>query len=44
MVTNTKLAAGSQRLYNVVNLPRVESHTVTLEPENGVEGYGFTFG
>ncbi len=35
---------GSQRLYNVVNLPRVESHTVTLEPRPGVEGYAFTFG
>lgn len=34
----------SQRLYNLVNLPRVEQHVLELEPEAGVTGYAFTFG
>ena len=34
----------SQRLYNLVNLPRVEHHVLTLLPEPGVTGYAFTFG
>jgi cytochrome c biogenesis protein CcdA/thiol-disulfide isomerase/thioredoxin len=34
----------SQRLYNLVDLPRVEHHVLTLEPEAGVMGYAFTFG
>ncbi len=33
-----------QRLYNLVNLPEVGHHVLTLEPEAGVEGYAFTFG
>ena len=33
-----------QRLYNLVNLPKVGHHVLTLEPEAGVEGYAFTFG
>jgi cytochrome c biogenesis protein CcdA/thiol-disulfide isomerase/thioredoxin len=33
-----------QRLYNLVDLPRVGHHVLTLEPEAGVEGYAFTFG
>jgi cytochrome c biogenesis protein CcdA/thiol-disulfide isomerase/thioredoxin len=33
-----------QRLYNLVDLPRVENHVLTLEPEKGVMGYAFTFG
>jgi cytochrome c biogenesis protein CcdA/thiol-disulfide isomerase/thioredoxin len=32
------------RLYNLVDLPRVGHHVLTLEPEAGVEGYAFTFG
>jgi cytochrome c biogenesis protein CcdA/thiol-disulfide isomerase/thioredoxin len=32
------------RLYNLVNLPRVEQHVLTLVPESGVTGYAFTFG
>jgi cytochrome c biogenesis protein CcdA/thiol-disulfide isomerase/thioredoxin len=32
------------RLYNLVDLPKVEQHVLTLEPEAGVEGYAFTFG
>jgi cytochrome c biogenesis protein CcdA/thiol-disulfide isomerase/thioredoxin len=34
----------AQRLYNLVDLPRVEGHVLTLEPEAGVTGYAFTFG
>ncbi len=33
-----------QRLYSLVDLPRVEHHVLTLEPEAGVSGYAFTFG
>jgi cytochrome c biogenesis protein CcdA/thiol-disulfide isomerase/thioredoxin len=33
-----------QRLYNLVDLPRVGHHVLTLEPEAGVDGYAFTFG
>jgi cytochrome c biogenesis protein CcdA/thiol-disulfide isomerase/thioredoxin len=33
-----------QRLYDLVDLPRVGRHVLTLEPEAGVEGYAFTFG
>jgi cytochrome c biogenesis protein CcdA/thiol-disulfide isomerase/thioredoxin len=33
-----------QRLYNLVDLPRVENHLLTLVPEAGVTGYAFTFG
>jgi cytochrome c biogenesis protein CcdA/thiol-disulfide isomerase/thioredoxin len=34
----------SQRLYELVDLSRVEHHVLTLEPEAGVMGYAFTFG
>jgi thiol-disulfide isomerase/thioredoxin len=34
----------SQRLYELVDLPRVEDHMLTLRPEAGVQGYSFTFG
>jgi cytochrome c biogenesis protein CcdA/thiol-disulfide isomerase/thioredoxin len=34
----------SQRLYDLVDLPRVEHHVLELEPEAGVSGYAFTFG
>jgi len=33
-----------QRLYNLVDLPEVGHHVLTLEPEAGVQGYAFTFG
>jgi hypothetical protein len=33
-----------QRLYNLVDLPRVENHVLSLVPEGGVTGYAFTFG
>jgi thiol-disulfide isomerase/thioredoxin len=34
----------AHRLYAVVDLPRVESHLLTLKPAPGVQGYAFTFG
>jgi cytochrome c biogenesis protein CcdA/thiol-disulfide isomerase/thioredoxin len=34
----------SQRLYNLVDLPKVENRTLRLIPEAGVTGYAFTFG
>jgi len=33
-----------QRLYGLVDLPRVEDHVLTLEPEEGAMAYAFTFG
>jgi cytochrome c biogenesis protein CcdA/thiol-disulfide isomerase/thioredoxin len=33
-----------QRLYNLVDMPKVGHHVLTLEPEAGVMGYAFTFG
>jgi cytochrome c biogenesis protein CcdA/thiol-disulfide isomerase/thioredoxin len=32
------------RLYDLVDLPRVEQHVLTLVPERGTTGYAFTFG
>ena len=34
----------AQRLYDLVDLPRVEHHVLRLLPEAGVTGYSFTFG
>jgi len=34
----------AQRLYNLVDLPRVGHHLLRLEPEAGTMGYAFTFG
>lgn len=33
-----------QRLYDLVDLPKVEHRLLRLVPERGVEGYAFTFG
>ncbi len=33
-----------QRLYSLVNLPKVEVHTLTLRFAPGISGYAFTFG
>jgi hypothetical protein len=33
-----------QRLYDLVDLPKVERRRLRLVPESGVEGYAFTFG
>jgi cytochrome c biogenesis protein CcdA/thiol-disulfide isomerase/thioredoxin len=38
------LVVTGQRLYDLVDLPRVERHTLRLVPERGVMGYAFTFG
>jgi cytochrome c biogenesis protein CcdA/thiol-disulfide isomerase/thioredoxin len=38
------VTVAGQRLYNLVNLPEVGHHVLTLEPEAGVQGYAFTFG
>lgn len=34
----------AQRLYELVEMPKVEHHVLELEPEAGVTGYAFTFG
>jgi cytochrome c biogenesis protein CcdA/thiol-disulfide isomerase/thioredoxin len=34
----------SQRLYDLVELPTVGRHLLRLEPEQGIQGYAFTFG
>ncbi|HEY1855518.1 MAG TPA: cytochrome c biogenesis protein DipZ [Solirubrobacterales bacterium] len=34
----------AQRLYQLVELPRVEHHVLELRPEAGIMGYAFTFG
>jgi thiol-disulfide isomerase/thioredoxin len=33
-----------QRLYRLVDLPRVERHELELRPQRGISGYAFTFG
>ena len=38
------VTVSGQRLYNLVDLPAVGHHVLSLEPEAGVEGYAFTFG
>jgi cytochrome c biogenesis protein CcdA/thiol-disulfide isomerase/thioredoxin len=38
------VTVSAQRLYNLVELPRVGHHVLRLEPEAGVTGYAFTFG
>jgi cytochrome c biogenesis protein CcdA/thiol-disulfide isomerase/thioredoxin len=43
-VKNGVVDVAAQRLYNLVDLPRVEHHTLRLIPEAGVMGYAFTFG
>ncbi len=43
-VHNGVVVISSQRLYELVDLPRVGHHCSTLLPETGVMGYAFTFG
>jgi cytochrome c biogenesis protein CcdA/thiol-disulfide isomerase/thioredoxin len=43
-VRDGTVIVSGQRLYSLVDLPRVERHTLTLAPEAGVSGYAFTFG
>ena len=43
-VKNGTVEVDGQRLYDLVDLPRVEQRRLRLVPEAGVEGYAFTFG
>ncbi len=43
-VHNGVVEIAAQRLYNLVDLPRVEDHVLSLVPQAGVTGYAFTFG
>jgi cytochrome c biogenesis protein CcdA/thiol-disulfide isomerase/thioredoxin len=43
-VHNGYVKVTNERLYNLVELPRVEHHVLELVPEEGVRGYAFTFG
>jgi cytochrome c biogenesis protein CcdA/thiol-disulfide isomerase/thioredoxin len=38
------VTVSGQRLYDLVDLPKVEDRTLRLVPESGVMGYAFTFG
>ncbi|MGN6664143.1 MAG: cytochrome c biogenesis protein DipZ, partial [Solirubrobacterales bacterium] len=43
-VHNGYVKVTDERLYNLVELPRVEHRVLELVPEEGVQGYAFTFG
>ncbi len=43
-VEGDSVEVDSQRLYELVDMPSVGHHVLTLEPEAGVTGYAFTFG
>ncbi len=43
-VRGGEVRVSGQRLYSLVDLPRVERHDLRLIPEPGVTGYAFTFG
>ncbi len=43
-VEDGTVTVSAHRLYNLVDLPAVGRHVLTLKPESGVEGYAFTFG
>lgn len=43
-VKNGTARIGFQRLYRLLDLPRVEEGTLTVVPQAGVRGYAFTFG
>ena len=38
------IAVGRQRLYHLVHVPSVQTHTLALRFDPGVSGYAFTFG
>jgi len=38
------VTVSSQRLYQLVELRRVEHHVLELRPQAGIMGYAFTFG
>jgi cytochrome c biogenesis protein CcdA/thiol-disulfide isomerase/thioredoxin len=43
-VADGTVTVGEHRLYELVDLPAVGHHLLTLEPQAGVEAYAFTFG
>lgn len=43
-VRGAAAAVGPQRLYSLVDLPRVEDHRLTLRFAPGISGFAFTFG
>jgi cytochrome c biogenesis protein CcdA/thiol-disulfide isomerase/thioredoxin len=43
-VHNGYVTITDERLYKLVELPKVEHHVLELVPEEGVQGYAFTFG
>ena len=43
-VQGSLLRVSFQRLYRLLELPRVERHVLTVEPDPGVSAYAFTFG
>lgn len=43
-VVDGVVTVDEQRLYDLVDLPKVEQRRLRLVPESGVEGYAFTFG
>jgi cytochrome c biogenesis protein CcdA/thiol-disulfide isomerase/thioredoxin len=43
-VRHGTVTVASQRLYDLVDLPKVDHRLLTLEPEPGIEAYAFTFG
>ena len=43
-VADATLTVGPQRLYELVDLRRAGTHTLTLEFAPGIDGYAFTFG
>jgi len=43
-VHNGYVTVTDERLYNLVELPKVEHRVLELVPEEGVQGYAFTFG
>jgi len=43
-VRGSMVAVSFQRLYRLVELPSVQRHVLTVQPQAGVSGYAFTFG
>jgi thiol-disulfide isomerase/thioredoxin len=43
-VHNGVATISNQRLYRLVDLPHPGSHVLTLRPQEGIQGYAFTFG
>lgn len=43
-VHDSGVTVSFQRLYRLVELPSVQHHVLTLELQNGITGYAFTFG